>query len=167
MVWQTLLLRCTSYFDLQVQKSKLTIQVGILFIKQNFLEKRIDGAKMIDQVCKKAINELVTTTTNSENRSLNLLIELIETLRENNVIDLFFSSKNIHAQLVQRSEGLLKLMLKRQALTDEELEMVWSNCLRHDSMALGLINVLKGIAYTLESKELSFFAAKILVKTPT
>ena len=98
MIWQTLLLRRMSYFDLQVKKSKLTIEIGILFIKQNFLEKRIDGAKMIDQVCKKAINEIgsLVSSTTGENKSLNLLIELIETLRQNNVIELFFSSKNIH-----------------------------------------------------------------------
>ena len=102
MIWQTLLLRRMSYFDLQVKKSKLTIEIGILFIKQNFLEKRIDGAKMIDQVCKKAINEIgsLVSSTTGENKSLNLLIELIETLRQNNVIELFFSSKNIHQQLV-------------------------------------------------------------------
>ncbi len=47
-VWQNMLLRKMAYFDLQVLKSKLTVKIGILFMKQSFLEKRIDGAKMID-----------------------------------------------------------------------------------------------------------------------
>ena len=53
-----MLLRKLAYFDLQVLKSKLTVKIGILFMKQTFLEKRIDGAKMIDQVCKKAVSEI-------------------------------------------------------------------------------------------------------------
>ena len=48
LVWQKLLLRLMSYFDLQVIKNQISLKVGILFMKQSFLEKRIDGAKMID-----------------------------------------------------------------------------------------------------------------------
>jgi hypothetical protein len=44
------------------------------------------------------------------------------------VLNLFFSIEFIHSQLVQRSDGLLKLLLKKQALSEEELEMIWSNC---------------------------------------
>ena len=80
-----MLLRKLAYFDLQVLKSKLTVKIGILFMKQSFLEKRIDGAKMIDQVCKRAVNEIgnsAGTTTAAKSSSKNLLYELIETLRE-------------------------------------------------------------------------------------
>ena len=48
LVWQKCLLRLMSYFDLQIVKNQITLKVGILFMKQTFLEKRIDGAKMID-----------------------------------------------------------------------------------------------------------------------
>ena len=76
-VWQNMLLRKLAYFDLQVLKSKLTVKIGILFMKQSFLEKRIDGAKMIDQVCKRAVNEIGSsagsTTTTTKSSSTNLL----------------------------------------------------------------------------------------------
>jgi len=72
-----MLLRKLAYFDLQVLKSKLTVKIGILFMKQSFLEKRIDGAKMIDQVCKRAVNEIGSsagsTTTTTKSSSTNLL----------------------------------------------------------------------------------------------
>lgn len=66
LVWQNLLTRRMSYFDLQVLKSKLTVKVGILFMKQSFLEKRIDGAKLVDAVCKTAINQLANQSTTSQ-----------------------------------------------------------------------------------------------------
>ena len=99
-VWQTLLLRRMSYFDLQVLKSQLTVKVGILFMKQTFLEKRIDGAKMIDAVCKRAVSEVGSASnvaTGAANSSKNLLQELIDTLRDANVLELFFSSRLIHS----------------------------------------------------------------------
>lgn len=68
---------------------------------------------------------------------------------------------------MQRSDGLLRLMLKKQVLTDEELELIWTNCQRHDSTALDLTTVLQGISYSIEAKELAFFTAKILAKSPT
>ena len=91
LVWQKCLLRLMSYFDLQIVKNQITLKVGILFMKQTFLEKRIDGAKMIDQVCKRAINEISSSATSSSPKGL--LQELISTLDEENVVDLFFSSK--------------------------------------------------------------------------
>ena len=33
-------------------KNMLTLDIGCYFLKLNFLEKRIDGAKMISEVCK-------------------------------------------------------------------------------------------------------------------
>ena len=63
-------------------------------MRQPFLEKRIDGAKMIDQVCKRAVSEMASSTASSSPKGL--LQEPIDTLLEANVIDLFFSSKLIH-----------------------------------------------------------------------
>lgn len=34
------------------QKNMLTLDIGCYFLTLNFLEKRIDGAKMISEVCK-------------------------------------------------------------------------------------------------------------------
>lgn len=142
-----MLLRRVAYFDLQVLKSKLSVKIGILFMKQSFLEKRIDGAKMIEQVCQRALSEIGSQVNQmkadgSQNKAGNLLQELIETLRQENVLELFFSSKLIHEQLVIKSAGVLKLLLKKQAISDEELELLWNNCQKHISTALELTKVL-------------------------
>jgi len=140
-------LRRVAYFDLQVLKSKLSVKIGILFMKQSFLEKRIDGAKMIEQVCQRALSEIGSQVNQmkadgSQNKAGNLLQELIETLRQENVLELFFSSKLIHEQLVIKSAGVLKLLLKKQAISDEELELLWNNCQKHILTALELTKVL-------------------------
>ena len=90
-------------------------------MKQTFLEKRIDGAKMINEVCKRAINEISSSSASSTSASPNkgLLNELLTTLDESKTVDMFFSSKLIHEQLVKRSDGLLKILLKKQTMTQE------------------------------------------------
>ena len=52
-VWKSLLLRLHDAVALEIVRGKVIVKVGIFFLKQNFLEKKIDGAKMIDGVCKK------------------------------------------------------------------------------------------------------------------
>ena len=70
-----------------------------MLLRLNFMEKRIDGAKMIDTICR-------SLNTNSQSSTLakpDLSIQLIEMLRENSVFQEFFSKQRCHAQLVQRS----------------------------------------------------------------
>lgn len=54
--------RLLSYFDSQVQKQIFNLNIGVLYLRQNFLERRIDGAKLIDHVCKQALLSISTTT---------------------------------------------------------------------------------------------------------
>ena len=51
-VWKTLMARVYDRFALEVVKGKVIVRVGIVFLQQSFLEKRIDGAKMVDYVFK-------------------------------------------------------------------------------------------------------------------
>jgi len=39
----------------QIGKYQLLTKLGILFLKQKFLQKRVDGASAIDMVCKRAL----------------------------------------------------------------------------------------------------------------
>ena len=105
--------RLLSYFDTQVQKQIFNLNIGVLYLRQNFLERRIDGAKLIDHVCKQALlNSSATIST-----GVDLKQQLVQELLSKDVINEFFSKARCHAQLVQRSEGLLKLMNIQNALT--------------------------------------------------
>lgn len=67
MVWLTLMKRCMSERDIQVGKYQLLTKLGILFFKQNFMQKRIDGAIAINQVCNKALAMGALPTTEIKN----------------------------------------------------------------------------------------------------
>ena len=82
-------------FSLEVVRGKVVVKVGIVFLKQNFLEKRIDGAKMVDMVCKRVTMLEHDTTSGKERENAKEL--LITILRQANILELFFSTKNIHS----------------------------------------------------------------------
>lgn len=44
--------RLMAYKLREFEKNTLTFEIGCSFLTFNFLEKRIDGAKMIQEVCK-------------------------------------------------------------------------------------------------------------------
>jgi len=89
---------------------------------------------------------------------------LIDTLRQADVLTLFFSSKNIHEQLVNKTKSVLRLLMQRQSLTDKELEMVWTNCQRYESTALELTKVCIGICQFIDASYVVFFTSKIVQK---
>lgn len=77
------------------------------------MERRIDGAKLIDHVCKQALLNSGATIASGVDLKQQLVIEL----QSKDVVNEFFSKARCHAQLVQRSEGLLKLMNVQNALS--------------------------------------------------
>ena len=97
-VWTGMMPRMYTEIDLKVMKSKLQVKVGLLFLKQTFLEKRIDGIKLVDQVCKSALilnNQKKIDTkidsVKSKDSAPDLVQELIVVLKENDIIKNLFS----------------------------------------------------------------------------
>jgi len=88
-------------------------KLGILFFKQNFMQKRIDGAIAINQVCNRALLQANTVNLDSTKDDLttDVLPALVKTLQEADIINLYFGRANIHDQLVMRAEGVLGLFL--------------------------------------------------------
>lgn len=56
--------------------------------------------------------------------------------------------------------------MKKQNLTQDELETIWTSCQRDESTALDFITVLQNISFGIEAKELTFFVSKIVAKAP-
>lgn len=46
---------------------------------------------------------------------------------------------------MQRAEGVLGLFLSQEALSDEDLDMIWSNCLAEDAIYRNLIASLSNL----------------------
>lgn len=119
--------------EIQVGKYQLLTRLGTLFLEQEgFIAIRIDGAKAIDMVCRRAITSgsaaIKKDTVKKLVSAQDFIPALIKTLQEADIIDLYFNSKRVHEQLVMRSSGILGLFLSQDALTEEQLTTIWTNC---------------------------------------
>lgn len=94
-----------------------TFLIGAKFLKSNFLERRIDGAKLIQEVCKGlnvAAYQYSSDTVyniNSKQQVMQVVGTFINKIKENGVLYEMFSKDRTHLQLVSRSEELLKLLM--------------------------------------------------------
>ena len=82
---------------------------------------------------------------------------LVSKLKEREVISHFFAKSSTHAQLVQRSAGILQFLIKEKALTDEEMELVWSCTQLDEAICLDFYKVLNEISQHIGYEEQFFF----------
>ena len=94
-------------------------------------------------------------------QAVDLKEQLVSELKSKDVLQEFFSKTRCHAQLVQRSEGLLKLMIGQKALTTESLDMIWESCHSDEGVLIDLYKVLAEVA-SFGTPELQYFVNKIL-----
>lgn len=100
-----------------MEKNHFMLDIATYFLKFNFLERRIDGAKMIKEVCKNC--NIMTFSSSSDtlpnisirNVQMQHVKEIIAKIKDQRVIYQIFSKDRGHLQLVQRSEDLLKLLI--------------------------------------------------------
>jgi hypothetical protein len=127
-------------------------------MRQNFLEKRIDGAKYIDHICKLALQGTFRST---QNKTQDFTGPLVDKLRDKEVILEFFSKSRIHSQLVQRSGGYLKLMFAQSAFSVEDMNLIWDNCATDEAIHFEFYKVLTDAASKMTEDMVMFFVSKI------
>lgn len=135
-LFNRLMARLLPNFEVQVAKSKFSLKLGVLYMQQKFLQKRIEGAKFIDFVCNQAISQ----------PEVELRQQLVTELKEANILDEFFSKTKVHSYLIQSSEGFIKIMIKQKQMTAEDLEMIWTNVSTDEDMRVEFYKVISGVS---------------------
>ena len=119
--------------EIQLRIQTLMMKLAGVYLRQPFLEKRIDGAKLVDTVCKEMLKQKSfflkeTVALKKKETFKKNLDKLVHYLDKEQILQAFFDKKTIHEQLVQRSDGLLRLLMSQGLLKQEYLEEIWSNC---------------------------------------
>ena len=86
---------------------------------------------------------------------------VINRLKEKKVLWQIFSKERGHLQLVSRTEELLKLLIGQEALSEEELEFIWSATNIDETTKLDLYKVFNEISSRLKAQEVSFIVNQI------
>ncbi|CDW89068.1 ubiquitin carboxyl-terminal hydrolase family protein [Stylonychia lemnae] len=142
--------RMKTYKQREYEKSLLSLEVGCIFLEQSFLERRIDGAKMIQEVCKTAnistFTYSIDTIQNNQERiqDRSLITEVIQRIKQR-----------------KRTEDLLKLLLSQNSLNQEELEYIWNSFKIDEAIKIELFRVFNELSTRLKINEVTFIITQI------
>jgi ubiquitin carboxyl-terminal hydrolase 34 len=95
----------------------LKLEVCLMCLKSNYLERRIQGIRDLNQIIRN--NRMMSTKSLSNS-------DIVAWLNENQVFSILFDTKKTHLQIVQRCAEILKLLLSEGALTISLLDMFWN-----------------------------------------
>ena len=80
-------------------------------------------------VCKRALSQrgaVIKDTIKKEESDV--VKTLLTTLQEADIINLYFNRANIHEEQVKRAGGILSLFLNQEALSEDQINFIWSSC---------------------------------------
>jgi hypothetical protein len=130
-------------------------------MRQTFLERRIDGARIIDSICRVALINKTLTTTGKDGKSVSLTQLLLQQLQKHDILERYYSKRNVHSELIQRSVSVLKVLFSDSGLTNDQLEMIWTSVESAEYTKMDFYNVLKDISGAISPTTLHFFIRKI------
>lgn len=109
--------RITSKEDREKETETLRLDVALICLRSNYLERRIQGIRDLNSIIRN--NRMM----NSKSMSAE---QIIEWCSENDVFDILFDSKKTHLQIVQRTSDILKLLLSEDKLELSLAEKFWN-----------------------------------------
>ena len=121
-----------------------------VLLKSNYLQRRIDGLKGINDICKNVSKSVSRTITP---------VFLSDWLIKHNIVDELLGSRK-HLQILQRSSQILSFIYERHLLDAKILESIWANT-KDEQFAQDTLKMIREIGFPLCSPELEFFASRI------
>jgi len=119
-------------------------QIGEICLVQNFLERRIDGLKLINDACVKCLDilnwkpsphsDLQKQLKDREKKQGYVDTVVSRITKDNFVFDRIFSKDHIHHELVTRSEKVLKVLFFMEEVTQENREFLWNLSVENGGM---------------------------------
>ena len=122
--------------DLEVFKLKMCKKC----LESEFLERRIQGIRELNNIIK---NNTIFTSKQFEPEFL------IKWIAENQILDIIWVARKTHAQLVERSNDIWRLLLKEKLLSDEHLQMFWDLTKTADFKS-GVYKIISESSYCLQ-----------------
>ncbi len=81
---------------------------------------------------------------------------VIDKLKHHKVLYQMFSKERAHQQLVERGEEVLKIMISQDALSSEDMELVWSATKQDETTQLELYKLFNELSSVLKINEINF-----------
>jgi hypothetical protein len=129
------------------QSEILRLELCNKSLRSNFLERRITGIK--------DFNTLIKNNTMYASSKTFTTDFLIDWMVRNDVFAAIWDHRRTHAQIVQRSNDIFKLMLKENKLDEDLLRLFWS--LTKSEYHTEVLKIISESSFYLRQAQIDFF----------
>ena len=128
----------------------LEIDLSILCLKSEFLDKQFFGAKLFSLLESKTKNQT----------SLLKKKDLAEILKKENIFENIIKG---HHKLISKTNGIFRLLFSESIINEDQLEILWNQIIKTDIESRNaLLTVLKDIIWDFSQKEVIFFINRMI-----
>ena len=131
---------------------EISLRLSIKMLKTSIFDKRMQGIK--------SLNEFITENEQKE-ESMHILINLIQ---QNEILKEIFGP-NYHSQIISKSNKILSLLLKNNAVKEEDIKLIWDCTQRGDLEAKNIImKLLSDLAGNLNENYINILLENVINK---
>jgi hypothetical protein len=111
-----MLKRVYNYDERERTLERLNLDITLMCLKSNFLERRIHGIKSLGEFLKGLKYSRGSKMTGDD---------MFEWLEKNKILELIFDLKDYHVQIIQRSKEILRFLIVEDKLSEKMLNLFW------------------------------------------
>ena len=146
-----ILKRIMSFDERDKTLDKLNLNIALMCLKSNFLERRIHGIKSLAESLKGlkyARGSKVTGTL------------MLEWIQENKILEIIFDHKNYHVQIIQRSKEILRFLITEDKLSPDQLDLFWKGTSFDDESRREIYKIIQEVSGVMKSDHVMQFLDK-------
>ena len=146
-----LLKRVYSFSERDQTLERLNLDITLMCLKSNFLERRIHGIKSLAESLKGLKYARGSKVTGDY---------MLQWIIDNKILDLIFDSKNYHVQIIQRSKEILNFLITEDKLTQDQLDLFWRGTEFDDETRREIYKIIEEVSSSMKSHHVMEFLNK-------
>lgn len=132
---------------------ELNLNIALMCLKSNFLERRIHGIKSLADSLKGIKYQRAGKITSEF---------MLNWLDEHKILEVIFDQKNYHVQIIQRSKEILKFLITEDKLSEEQLILFWKGTAFDDETRREVYKIIEEVSSSMKSNHVMEFLNKFI-----
>ena len=143
--------RIMSFEERDRTLEKLNLNIALMCLSSNFLERRIHGIKSLAE----SLKGLKYARGNKITGEF-----MLEWIDKNKILEIIFDHKNYHVQIIQRSKEILKFLITEDKLTPTQLDLFWKGTAFDDETRREVYKIIEEVSSSMKNHHVMQFLNK-------
>ena len=129
---------------------EINLTLSTKIIKTSIFDRRLQGIKSLNEYIEK------------NNNNPKICKKIINIIKENKILEEIFGA-NYHSQIINKSTEIVKLLLSKNELSEDDMKLIWSCTKRGDLEAkMTILKLLLELADNLDDKSVEMLLSNII-----